>query len=74
MGRNEVRAVSPRALRLAVSQPGIRTAAECEARLEASALYRRREYESRLTEVRARLSALWYGDPQFRERYWEAKS
>jgi hypothetical protein len=64
-----------RALRLATAVPqGIRTAAECEARLEASELYRRREYESRLTEVRARLSALWYGDPQFRERYWEAKS
>lgn len=56
------------------TEPRPRTAAECEARLESSALYQRRQMAARQAEVMARVSALWYLSQNYRERYWgEAK-
>lgn len=46
--------------------------AEAKARLEASALYLRREQESAATHVMAQAKAAWYVDPKFRPR-WEDK-
>jgi hypothetical protein len=48
------------------------TAQQARERLEASALYRRREREASETHSESKLRALWYLDPKFQPRYQEA--